>query len=354
LNYLIASFMNFNPFHVKYEISLPRPARICSNPRSMKLATNGPVAPATQFANVAQPGVMISNAWPQSRTQEGATLRAIEEVLARFPFFEAFQTVDVPFAAERRAICRILRDAGHPHTYTLTRILAEQRLNLSSLDPQLRRRSCDTIIAKFEDAREAGASSVGLISGPRPADPAARDDALRALEDSLASLAAAAAKLGGLELVLEPLDFDAHKRCTLGTTREAVAMCDRLSAAGLRVRLCLDVAHLILNQEDIIAAVSDARAHIVEFHFCNAVTDHAHPLFGDHHLFFGAPGVVGVGQIAEIMAGLGRIGYLDASIRPRVYCEVWKPDGTDSLAVVAHCEEYLNAGWHRTRELSNV
>ena len=33
-------------------------------------------------------GPITSNAWPQSRAERGATLRAIEQVLGRFPFFE--------------------------------------------------------------------------------------------------------------------------------------------------------------------------------------------------------------------------------------------------------------------------
>ena len=65
------------------------------------------------LAEMAQPGAVISNAWPQSRSQEGATLRAIEQVLETFPLFEAFQTIDVPYAGERRAIRARVRPALH-------------------------------------------------------------------------------------------------------------------------------------------------------------------------------------------------------------------------------------------------
>jgi sugar phosphate isomerase/epimerase len=307
-----------------------------------------------RLSGVCQPGVIISNAWPQSRTEEGATVRAIEQVLDKHPFFGAFQTVDIPFAAERRRVREVLRNEGRPHTYTLTRVLGEQKLNLSSLDTAVRRKSCEVVRARLDDAQEAGATGVGLISGPRPAEPALRFDALRALEESLAELAPEAAKRDGLELILEPLDYDSHKRCSLGTAKEAVALCDRLAAYGKTVRLCLDVAHMVLNGEDIIAAVATAHSHIVEFHFCNAVTDATHPLFGDHHLFFGAPGVIGIPQIGELMAGLVGIGYFAADVRPRVYCEVWKPDEVASLAVVAHCENALRAGWSEARRLVTV
>jgi sugar phosphate isomerase/epimerase len=287
---------------------------------------------------------MISNAWPESRRESGATLRAIEAVLQHYPIFEAFQTVDIPFAAERKAIARLLRAQGRPHTYTLTRVLAEQQLNLSSLDPGLRRRSCEVVAARLDDACEAGAQFVGLISGPCPSDANLRPVALQALGESLASLADAA-RQRDLKLILEPLDFAAHKRATLGTAVEAVALCDLLAAVGAGVALCLDVAHLTLNGEDIIGAVVASRAHLAEFHFCNAVVDPTHPLFGDRHLFFGPPGVIGPNEIAGLMSDLARIGFLTAAARPRVYCEVWKPGETDSLDVVRHCANALVTGW---------
>jgi sugar phosphate isomerase/epimerase len=307
-----------------------------------------PVLREQDFSAVAQPGVIISNAWPQSRREAGATRKAIEEVLEHFPFFEAFQTVDIPFPEERRAVARLLGEKGRRHTYTLTRVLAERKLNLSSLDAHCRAASCEAVIGQLDEAREAGAQAVGLISGPRPEPRAARVAALEALADSLMKIAEAAERRD-LEIVLEPLDTDAHKCCTLGTTVEAVALCERLATAGRGIRLCLDVAHLTLNDEDVVEAVKHATSHVAEFHFCNAVMDRSHPLHGDHHLFFGEPGVIGFREIGQLMAGLAQNGFLSASRRPPVYCEVWKPEQTPSLAVVAHCAEALTTGWRFAR-----
>jgi sugar phosphate isomerase/epimerase len=302
---------------------------------------------ATRFEQVAQPGVVISNAWPQSRAKEGATLQAIEEVLAGYPFFEAYQTVDIPYPAERRAIRRLLGDKGRPHTYTLTRVLGEQKLSLSSLDPANRQRAIDTVIAQFADAEEAGANTVAVISGGRPTEPARRDEALRALEDSLGQLAAAITRHPGLELLIEPLDYEAHKRNTLGSTAEAVAICRRLAARQLRLALCLDTAHLLLNGEDPVAAVASARDFITEFHFCNPVLDRSSALYGDQHPPFGAPGLVGIEEIAAWLGALLRDGYLNAGARPRIYCEVMQMGGMTSLEVVAHCQEALLTAWQR-------
>src|SRR5438874_984402 len=112
---------------------------------------------------VAQPGIMISQAWPHSRGERGATVRAMQQVLAHTQFFEAVQTVDIPFADERREFKKIVRDAGRPHTYALTRVLGENKLNLSALEPDLRQRSWEMVIQRFEEAIEAGAGTICLI-----------------------------------------------------------------------------------------------------------------------------------------------------------------------------------------------
>jgi sugar phosphate isomerase/epimerase len=295
--------------------------------------------------------VIISNCWPHSRNTEGATRDAIEQVLERFPFFEAFQTVDIPFSGERREVRQMLGDRKKPHTYTLTRVLAAANVSLSSLDLTQRRRACALVIEQMGAAAEAGANALGLISGPRPSEPARRTDALRVLEESLAEICAASRAYPGLAVLIEPLDYEAHKRNTLGRNDEAVALASRLAARGLVLQLCLDTAHLILNREDVPDAVAAARAHVAEFHFCNCVLDSSHALFGDRHLPFGPPGVVDIEAIAAIMVRFHRAGYFSAATRPRIYCEVWKPDDQDSLAVVAHCQDALERGWARAREL---
>ncbi|MCC5807340.1 MAG: sugar phosphate isomerase/epimerase [Opitutales bacterium] len=296
------------------------------------------------LAEVARPGVMISNAWPNSREKEGATLAAIESVFGETDYFEALQVVDVPFASERCSIAALVRDRKLPMTYTLTRVFAENGLNLSDLDPGNRERSWRAVIDRFDEAEEAGAGTVGVVSGARPADEERREEALRALEDSLDNIAGAVAQRP-LKVLIEPLDYEAHKRCTLGKTVEAVEICRHIAARDRALGLCLDTAHMILNGEDIIEAVETAREFIQEFHFCNCVTDRGHPLFGDRHLPFGSPGLVNTGLIAQKMASMRRMGFLNPRDRPRVLCEVILNNEMTSMEIVRHCQETLQAAW---------
>lgn len=109
--------------------------------------------------------------------------------------------------------------------------------------------------------------------------------------------------------------------------------------------LCIDTAHLLLNGEDVVDSVAKARRHITEFHFCNPVTDRGHPLFGDHHIPFGPPGVVGLEEIAGWMRAMAVNGFLSPENRPPVFCEIWKPDTMTSLEIVAACERMLRDAW---------
>lgn len=301
-----------------------------------------------EFADVATPGVIVSNAWPDSRETEGATARAIEEVVENHPFFEAFQTVDIPSRAERLRVQDLLKNSGRPHTYTLTRVFAEHKANLSSLDAAERRRATDLFIRCMDDACECGATAVCMVSGARPAEPSARGEALRGFEESMARVCEAA-KSRGVLVEIEPLDYEVHKRGTLGTTDEAVAMCERLVSSELRMGLCIDTAHLILNGEDVIESVAKARPHISALHFCNPVTDRGHPQFGDNHIPFGPPGVVDLKKITGWMRSLSVDGFLTTESRPPVFCEVWRPGNMTSMEVVASCEQILREAWSLAR-----
>lgn len=291
-------------------------------------------------------GVMLSNAFPDTRETPGATLRAIEEVLRRLPGLRAVQTVDIPFADERAAVRRRLGEAGLRHTYTLTRLL--QRQNLSSLDPGERAAAVEVVRGGLRAAAEAGAGVVGLVSGRRPAEPARRHDALVALEQSLREVCREASALG-LAVAIEPLDHSAHKRGTLGTTDEGVALCRRLAEEGLRLGLCLDTAHVVLNGEAVRTALAAAWPHLEEFHFCNAITDPAHPLFGDHHLPFHVPGRIGRAQMAAVLAQLGELGAMTGAASTPLFCEVRTPPDADAFALLEETQALLQAAWADAR-----
>ncbi len=296
------------------------------------------------LSEVARPGILISNTWPTSRERPGDTQVAIETVL-RHGFFEAFQTVEIPHPEERRAIANLLGRERCPLTYCLTRVLNESRLNLSDLDEENRRRSVERAIRGLDEAREAGASRVSVISGPRPADPGQRAKAVQQLGNSLLTICRAARAEPALELIIEPLDWDVHKKCSLGLTSEAVALCHVAAQEGQRLSVCVDTAHALLNGEDLSVSLALALPYLAEYHYCNCVLDPAHPLYGDWHLPFGSPGVVDVAAIARLMRESMVFGFFGPESRPAIFCEVLKRPQDEPHQVMQHCHDALEQAW---------
>ena len=296
------------------------------------------------FSAITKPCLMISQTWPKSRETKGETLRAIEAAL-QVDYFHALQTVEIPYADERRQVGSLMAEAGIPLTYNVARVISENKLNLSDLDDTNRQRSCAHILRCMDDACESGAASLGLVSGPCLVGLHQRSDALKRLEDSLVFLCSEAKARPTLRVVIEPLDIASHKKGLLGTTDEAVALCNGLSRYGLDLKLCLDTAHVLLNGEDLLETLALALPHIGEYHYCNCVVDPDHPLFGDYHLPFGLPGIVDIPKIAEIMKKSLEIGFFSDVYRPPVSCEVLKREQDDSLQVMEYCRNALEQAW---------
>jgi sugar phosphate isomerase/epimerase len=297
-----------------------------------------------QLHDVARPGILISNTWPTSRERQGETLERIETVLED-GYFQAIQTVEVPTAQERKDIARVLEAMDYPLTYCLTRILNERKMSLADLDEGNRRRSYELAIRCLDDARQAGATYVSVISGPTPEDPSRREEAVQRLGDSLIHVCRAAETTPALSVIVEPLDHGVHKKCALGLVSEAVDLCREAEQARLDLRLCVDTAHVILNGEDPVEALATAQPWLAEYHYCNAVTDQTHHRYGDWHLPFGEPGVVSIDTISHIMGRSLDLGFFSPQRRPSIFCEVLSREEYPSLWVMQHCKNALQQAW---------
>jgi sugar phosphate isomerase/epimerase len=159
-------------------------------------------------------------------------------------------------------------------------------------------------------------------------------------------LCRAAAKLD-TAVTLEPLDYAAHKKGALGTTDEALAICERVKEDGSELLLTLDTAHMYLNGEDPVAQVEKASDRVSEFHFCNCVTDPSHELFGDRHLRFDQPGRVNVETMARTMKDLAELGFFAEEKKAHVFCEVLTTGDHSSEENLAHGKDTLLAAWER-------
>jgi sugar phosphate isomerase/epimerase len=296
--------------------------------------------------DAARPGLMISNVEPESRKEHGRTLEVLEEAM-ELDFFEAYQTVEVPYAAERLQIAEHAKANNLGMTYCLARVLNENKLDLSSLDEQLRKTSVEKLVPHFEDAVQQGCSVVQVISGPAEADPNQRVQQLRRFEQSWLELCEAAGKYN-LKVIVEPLDTYASKKKAVGLTSEAVEMAGNLAGKVDNAFLCLDTSHMILNGEDVVSSVRTAMDYIDEFHICNPVLNSDSELFGDRHIKFGAPGVLDIQAVGSLVAECCRMGFFSVSRRPKLFLEV--RNANDRVSdLIRYCMQTLLEAWEIAR-----
>lgn len=251
-------------------------------------------------------GMMISQIEPESRKVSFKTLEVINQV-TQDGFFESIQTVEINDREERLAIASIVKSRNLELTYCMARILSESGFNLSSIVKSIRDLSVDKVKSHLEDAIEAGAMSVSLISGPGPEASENRIDAMKCLSDSLFEIGEIIQSMdSSLQVLIEPLDVKAHKKNTLGYTHESIELVQYINK-GLGdniVMLCLDTAHMLLNQENIFCYEEYNLTLLKEFHYCNCVTDRNHDGFGDYHIPFGNPGILDREDIGSIWNAL--------------------------------------------------
>lgn len=290
---------------------------------------------------------MISNVEPESRKEHGRTVEVLEEAMG-LDFFEAYQTVEVPYPDERLRIAAHARANSLRMTYCLARVLNENKLDLSSLDEQLRRTSVEKLIPHLDDAAQQGSNVVQVISGPAEAASDKRSKQLRQFEKSWLELCQAASKYN-LRVIVEPLDTYADKKKAVGLTPEAVEMAGNLAGKIDNAFLCLDTSHMILNGEDVVSSVKTALGYIDEFHLCNPVLETESPLFGDKHVKLGPPGALDIQAAGTIFAGCRRMGFFSASRRPKLFLEV-RNTGESVPDLIRYCRQTLLDAWDIARD----
>ena len=294
----------------------------------------------TELYEIATPTCMISQYWPTSREKEGDTLAALQWVLED-QFFRAFQTVEVPYAAERKAIAELLAPDNLYLDYCVARVLNDQQGNLSSLDEEQRSRSVQIVIQQLADAREIGASSLSLVPGKRPAEWSLREKTLEALRQSMTEITSYATEhYPDIDILLEPLDVKAHKKHSFGYISDAQQLTAALQEQGLSLYINVDTAHCWLNEEDPVAMLQ-AVPKVLEFHFCNCVTDPDSELYGDHHMPLGEPGRMTHATMARMIAQLKETGFLNKQDKPYLLFEVIKPPTVDSQTHLRHCQQFF-------------
>ncbi|MBE6829265.1 MAG: sugar phosphate isomerase/epimerase [Ruminococcaceae bacterium] len=163
-----------------------------------------------------------------------------------------------------------------------TPYLKDQKLSLSDLDGDRRRKAVELVKQLAGYVADSGYTNLGVCSGDDPGD-AKRAEAKKVLENSMIE-AAGYCKTLGLNLTLEPLDRYAYKKQLIGPIRESMLWFAPVHEACPNAYIHWDSAHEALSKTDLMQSIELASPYIAQFHLCNAILEEDHPCFGDLHM----------------------------------------------------------------------
>jgi sugar phosphate isomerase/epimerase len=259
-------------------------------------------------------------------------------------FYRGIEMADISDPAERKRIGKIIEENGLALTQWMSMVLITEKLNLSSLDEDLRRKSVARMIDWMPLCAECGTTSFAVLSGPDPG-PALRAQTTEQLYRSFIEICEALERYRPLRLLLEPLDRDAHKNFLIGPTDEAASLLRRVKEQYPKAGLSWDTAHSALCEEDVVASMCGYRDCISQMHLANAVLDRSDTRYGDHHMPMGAPGFLTVEKCADLFEAGVKCGFLGEN-RPGVSVEVRGEKNGDPWDTERGGREFVLAAWN--------
>lgn len=253
-----------------------------------------------------KPSILISETHFPYRNIEEVIADAVEQI-AEEAFFTGVEIPVITKKSDRKRIGRIVRTCKFTLTMWVTWKLAEEKLNISSIDETLRKKSITRLKEYLAIAVECGASRFALVSGTDPGA-SVRAEAIECLHTSLCELCEAGAAVDSLQIVLEPLDRGAHKNGLIGPTNEFVPLINRIRQLFDNISISWDTAHIALCGDDVFESLTASQDLIDGIHLSNAVLDPSNKMFGDHHIRIGKPGFLTIEMIASIFEKAKKIG----------------------------------------------
>ncbi len=296
----------------------------------------------------ARMGIVHFMAYPEIMGGDGPCFDTIADVVYD-DFFECIEITKVNDKTEAERVRDLLASSGMAVGFGAQPIELRGKLNMNSFDEAERRKAVDALKEAVDMAYYFGASKLGFLSGPRPAERV--DDALQLLADSIIEVGQYAKSKGDLVLSMETFDDETDKKALIGPNRLGVEVSRAVRRHVPDFGLMVDLSHLPMQGETIREALTVAAEHINHAHIGTCViSDLKDPLYGDKHPRFLHPKSESrIPEVREFFKGLLDIGYLsaDADVRNIVSIEVQPAAGTYETpqSVIAEARRVAREAW---------
>ena len=192
---------------------------------------------------------------------------------------------------EKERIKAILKENSLKTIYLGAIAAKTNKLNLSSLDENVRKASINELKKCISDAYFYGAGNILINSGPRPKNADELTIAYNALKKSIMELLQYIEEIKKdyiMNITLEPGDINIDYCELIGGTDLAIRLVQDIQKEYLNFGLTLDLSHLKQLNENPIESIEKAYNYCHHIHFANCViNDKTSNLYGDKHPEFG-------------------------------------------------------------------
>lgn len=282
--------------------------------------------------------------WPDAAINDRVWEHSVRTVLED-SFFERIEIAPIANPTRRRQFAEWLRVANIKASYLLQPLIFGKELNIHSLNKEEQMQAVKHIIQAMDDAVEAGADRVAIISGPKEWK-GKYEDELNRLSDSLL-LIDKAAKERNLQLDLELFDTDIDKKRFFGNSEMAADLMGLLEEHTTNLSLLVDLSHVPLLGEKIENTVRNTKSWIGHVHIGNCSIDREDDRFGDKHPYFGyLNGCHSVSEVAQFLKALVEVGYINRSGKAGLGIEIMTLAGEEPGLLIAGAKRTLLKALH--------
>lgn len=234
-------------------------------------------------------GIVHFKAFPEVIDGGGSFVETLKKIVED-NFWTAVEVGTVKDVKKRNEARKLLEVSHMEVCYATQPKVLGNKLNPNSLDKAERRKAVSSLKSCVEEAYDFGATWVRFISGKDPGDEK-REDAKKALIDSLSEIIEYSNELGEMGFTLKIFDRDIDKAALIGHFTDAADVAEELCSRYPNFGLLSDLSHFPLLREKPEESIPIIDKYPLHFHLGNCVVkDRRSPLYGDLQPRFGVPG----------------------------------------------------------------
>ena len=226
--------------------------------------------------------------------------------------------------------------------YSIIGDLIMKKLNLNSLNENIRKKSIEFVKAELLTAKKYNAKYLTIISGEFFQEKI--ESHINVLENSLMEIVNYSKKIDGPIILLEAFDSQIDKKVLVGSNKLAKELFQKINQE--KIGLLIDLSHIPMLNEEIEETIFELGKYIKHVHIGNTVLNKESFLYGDLHPRFGhEDGENDIDEIRRFLKSLIKIGYINKKKKATLSFEVKPYEDEESEVIIANCKRSLRQAW---------